>query len=163
MLISHAEGLVAAPARLALLGSEFLVATRRWPRISIGLHLRMADQADRLAAQLVVCQLPRVDQRLLAMMWLLAESWGQVTSIGTSLPLSLTHDVLGELIGARRPTVTLALGELSERGALIRQDRGWLLVERPPVASTPLPRIEQPAVLTTGVSAWAAPPPTTRC
>ena len=34
------------------------------------------------------------------MMWLLAESWGQVTSAGTTLPLTLTHDTLGGLVGA---------------------------------------------------------------
>jgi CRP/FNR family transcriptional regulator, cyclic AMP receptor protein len=158
MLISHVDWHVASPAQLALVGNEFLLASRRWPQIAVGLHLRTADQADRIAAQLAVCQLPRVDQRLLAMMWLLAESWGQVTSVGTSLPLSLTHDVLGELIGARRPTVTLALGELSERGAIVRQRRGWLLVQAPPVASRPLPGIEQPAMLTNGGSAWTPAP-----
>jgi CRP/FNR family cyclic AMP-dependent transcriptional regulator len=158
MLITHATRQVASPVRLALLGSEVLLAARRWPRLVVGLHVRMADQADRITAQLAICQLPRVDQRLLAMMWLLAESWGQVTSVGTSVPLSLTHDVLGELIGARRPTVTLALGELSERGALVRQDRGWLLVEPPPVASGSLPKIEQPVLLGGDGSAWAAAP-----
>ena len=52
-------------------------------------------------------------------MWLLAESWGRVTQAGIRLPLGLTHDVLGALVGARRPTVTLALRELTERGAIL--------------------------------------------
>jgi hypothetical protein len=69
-------------------------------------------------------------------MWLLAESWGQVTASGTVLPIELTHSALGGLIGARRPTVTLALSELSERGALVRQAGGWLLLE-PPAQTRP--------------------------
>ena len=114
----------------------------------------MAEQSDRLATQLAICQLPRVDQRLLAMMWLLAESWGQVTSAGTTLPLTLTHDTLGGLVGARRPTVTLALGELTDRGAIVRQDRGWLLLEPPPESSGTTKKLEEPRLLNGIGSTW---------
>ncbi len=79
----------------------------------------------------MICQLPRVDDRLLAVMWLLAESWGQVTPAGTLLPIGLTHAALGGLVGARRPTVTLALGSLTADGALRREERGWLLLRSP--------------------------------
>ena len=108
---------------MAILGSEVLIAAHRWPRIVAGLNARIGEQSERLTTQLAICQLPRVDQRVLAMMWLLAESWGRVTAAGTTLPLALTHDALGALVGARRPTVTLALGELTDRGAIVRQDR----------------------------------------
>ena len=121
----------AASTKLAVLGTEVLRAVGRWPRLMAGLYVRVAEQSDRVAAQLTICQIPRVDERLLAMMWLLADSWGHVGSAGTRLPLNLTHDVLGGLVGARRPTVTLALGELTERGAIVRQDQGWLLLEAP--------------------------------
>lgn len=47
------------------------------------------------------------------------------------LPIELTHSALGGLVGARRPTVTLALSELTERGAIVRQRDGWLLLEEP--------------------------------
>src|SRR5438270_3806070 len=78
--------------RLALLGVEFLAASHRWPRLTVGLEARTADGIERLATQLAICQLPRVQDRLLAMMWLLAESWGHVTPTGTTLSLSLTHE-----------------------------------------------------------------------
>jgi CRP/FNR family transcriptional regulator, cyclic AMP receptor protein len=131
MVLSHADCRVVAPVHIALLGRQMSSAIQRWPGLLTGLQVRTSEQQDRLAAQIVICQLPRVDDRLLAMMWLLAESWGQVTPSGTTLPLHLTHDVLGGLVGARRSTVTLALGDLAARGALIRQDRGWLLPELP--------------------------------
>jgi CRP-like cAMP-binding protein len=136
-----------APVMLALLGTEVLLAARRWPRLVAGLHVRIAEQTDRVAAQLTICQFPRVDQRLLAMMWLLAETWGHVTTAGTRLPLSLTHDALGALVGARRPTVTLALGELTERGAIVRQESGWLLLEAPVDVPQPAPALPEHAVL----------------
>ena len=135
--------------RLALLGREVLLANRRWPALTRGLHLRYARQADNLATHLVLCQLPRVDQRLLALMWLLAESWGRVTQTGTTVPLKLTHDVLGALIGARRSTVTLALRALTERGAVVRQDEGWLLLESPTGASSPPEALRAPSLTST--------------
>jgi hypothetical protein len=64
-----------------------------------------------------------------------------VTSAGTVLPVTLTHETLGALVGARRPTVTLALGELAGRGAVVRQGRSWLLTERP---STPSGTVREP-------------------
>jgi CRP/FNR family transcriptional regulator, cyclic AMP receptor protein len=124
---------VVVPAQLALLGRDLLVGAHRWPRLSAGLHVRAAEQIERIAVQLAICQLPRVEDRLLALLWLLAESWGRVTPSGTTLPINLTHETLGALIGARRPTVTLALGELTTRGAVLRQGRTWLLLERPPI------------------------------
>lgn len=140
MLVVESHCRTAVPTRIALLERETLVATRRWPEIAAGLHAHLAEQMERLATQLMICQLPRVDDRLIAMMWLLAESWGQVTPAGTLLPIALTHAALGGLIGARRPTVTLALGNLTASGALQRQQRGWLLLESPSGNGQPLSR-----------------------
>jgi CRP/FNR family cyclic AMP-dependent transcriptional regulator len=154
LLIAESTFRVAAPTEIAMIGDEWLVATRRWPLLIPGLQTLLAAQSERLSAQFVICQLPRVDQRLLSILWLLAESWGHVTSVGTTLPLSLTHDVLGEMIGARRSTVTLALGELGERGAIVRQDAGWLLLEPPAAVAAKLPELEHPALLTDVGSSW---------
>ncbi len=145
--------------RMALLEREILLAARRWPLIVAGLHAHGAQQTKRLLAQMMICQMPRVDERVMAIMWLLADVWGQATPVGTLLRLKLTHQLIGELVGARRPTVTLAVGELVDRGALLRQDGGWLLLERPDAR----PRVEQPSrdvfdeprVLDAVASKWA--------
>jgi CRP-like cAMP-binding protein len=118
--------------QLALLGSDFLLAVRRTPRVLLGLQAGIADQIDRQSAQLVICQLSRVEDRVLAMLWLLAESFGRVTPGGTIVPLVLTHQLLGSLVGARRPTVTLAVGALVQVGALVHKDGGWLLLKAIP-------------------------------
>jgi CRP/FNR family cyclic AMP-dependent transcriptional regulator len=131
MLVVESHCRATVPTRLALLERELLLAVRRWPQIAAGLHAHTGEQSERLVTQLMICQLPRVDERLLALMWLLAESWGQVTTEGTLLPIPLTHANLGGLIGARRPTVTLALGSLTSSGVIRRQARGWLLLGRP--------------------------------
>jgi CRP/FNR family transcriptional regulator, cyclic AMP receptor protein len=142
-----------APVRVALLGDEFLAVARRAPHVIPSLYECLADQMQRLNSQLVICQLPRVDERVLAILWLLAESWGHVTPGGVRLPLALTHETLGALIGARRPTVTLALRKLSENGSVVRQDSSWLLLEPLGVPSELAPEL-------TGVtlSRWAQGP-----
>jgi CRP/FNR family cyclic AMP-dependent transcriptional regulator len=148
---------VVAQSRVALLGRDAVVGVHRWPMLLAGLHARAAEQIERVAVQLAICQLPRVEDRLLALLWLLAETWGRVTPAGTSLPVNLTHETLGALIGARRPTVTLALGELIERGAVLRQGRAWLLIERPPQpAGAPRPP-HAPELVPERPSPWGRP------
>jgi CRP/FNR family transcriptional regulator, cyclic AMP receptor protein len=137
--------------RLALLDDRILAAGQRFPRLFAGLHVRMGEQHHRLATQLVICQLPRVEERILGMLWLLAQTWGHVTPHGTTVPVALTHDALGECIGARRPTVSLALKELAERGAVLRRTDGWLLTEAMPHApERPPARLRDGAVEVVG-------------
>jgi CRP-like cAMP-binding protein len=115
-------------AAVAVLGVEFARAAARWPPVLAAFHRRLSLQDQRLAAQGAIGQLPRVEQRLLALFWLLAEDWGKVSGDSVAIPLRLTHQELGRYVGARRPTVSLALKELEESGRLRRRDDGnWLL------------------------------------
>ena len=148
-----------APVRLGLFGNDLLAAAYRWPRVVEGLYVSIGEQLQRLTAQLVICQLPRVEDRLLAMLWLLSDSWGQVTGAGIRLPLVLTHDTLGAMIGARRPTVTLALRRLTEEGAIVHQDSGWLLVQPPPPPAGAKPRILPAEIRGVSPDKWAVPQP----
>jgi hypothetical protein len=62
---------------LALLDTAILLtAARRWPQILVGLLARTAEQTDRVAVQLAIGHLPSIEERLLAIMRLLAERWG---------------------------------------------------------------------------------------
>ncbi len=113
---------------LALLDDRFLAASRRWPRITARLMDVATGQLKRTSVHQAISQLPRVEDRLLALFWHLADRWAQVGSDGIVVRLPLTHEALGRLIGARRPTVSLGLRMLAEQGVLIRRDDGgWLL------------------------------------
>jgi len=59
--------------------------------------------------------------------WHLAERWGRVGPGGVLVPLRLTHRTLADLVGARRPSVTAALGDLSRRDLITRAGDGWVL------------------------------------
>jgi hypothetical protein len=156
--LGNLEFRTATPVQLGLFGGELLMAIHRWPRIVQGLYASIGDQMHRLSAQLVICQLPRVEDRVLAMLWLLAESWGHVSTSGVRLPLALTHETVGGLVGARRPTVTLALRKLTDDGALVAQDSGWLLLEPPPVPSEPIAAIAPTQLAESLLGVWAPAP-----
>ena len=119
------------PSAVVVLDERFTRAGQCWPAINVALQRRLLDQADRIALHAAISQLPRVDRRILALFWQLAERWGRVTPFGVELPLALTHESIGRLVGAQRPTVTLALRELADEGAITRPDPGhWLLNAR---------------------------------
>jgi CRP/FNR family cyclic AMP-dependent transcriptional regulator len=119
-------------ARLAILDRRFAGRLVRFPEVNAMLFDRLTDRAQRMAVSQAISQLNGVDRRLLALFWHLAERWGRMTARGVALPMALSHRVLAQLVGARRPTVSTALGELAERGELIRRDDGtWLLLGEP--------------------------------
>ena len=122
---------------VAVLDRRFAVEAVRYPELTAGLFDRLSERSVRLATTQAISQLTRVDRRLKALFWHLAERWGRVTGDGVVVPLALTHRILGQLVGARRPTVSTALSELAERGELVRrQDGSWLLRGDPPDASS---------------------------
>jgi hypothetical protein len=48
------------------------------------------------------------------------------------VPLRLTHTVLGDLVAARRPTVSGAISRLARAGLVVKTEDGWLLTGDPP-------------------------------
>jgi len=115
-------------ARIAILDDRLLQILRSWPAVGRLLLDRAARREARLSTHRAIAQLPRVELRLLAFFAHLSERWGRVASAGIVMPLYLTHETLGRLIGARRPTVSLALKDLAIDGLLERRDDGsWVL------------------------------------
>ncbi len=77
---------------------------------------------------LAMLHLPRVEDRLIALFADLAERFGRMPTDGMLIDLPLTHDVIGQLVGSRRSTVTLALQRLADEQVLDRRDDGrWTL------------------------------------
>lgn len=112
----------------ALLDDRVLAASRRWPQVGGRLLAQAMGQIGDAGAHQAISQLARVDDRILALFWHLADRWGRVVSDGVRIDLPLTHETIGHLIGARRPTVTLGLRALRAAGLLQRQvDGAWLL------------------------------------
>jgi hypothetical protein len=124
---------VVEPVRLAALDRRFALTVAPWPEIAATLMDRIVQRTRWLAFQLAVSHVVRVDTRLLLMMWHFADRWGRMTKDGARVSLPVTHSVLASVVGARRPSVTTALGRLQARGLIARlPDGAWLLHGSPP-------------------------------
>jgi CRP/FNR family transcriptional regulator, cyclic AMP receptor protein len=124
--------------RVAVIDHAFAVRAAQWPEVFAALIDRAARRAERLVVMQAIAHLTRVDDRLLALLWCLAERWGHVVPGGVLVSLRLSHRTLAGMIGARRPSVTTALGQLMARGELERRSDGeWLLRGSAPEARSP--------------------------
>jgi CRP-like cAMP-binding protein len=112
---------------LLTLNDRFRLAAARWPSVADVLHDRLGQQTHRASMHLAMLHLPRIEDRLLALFVDLGERFGRMTGDGIVVPIPLTHDVIGRLVGSRRPTVSLALQSLASEGTLFRRDGQWVL------------------------------------
>jgi CRP/FNR family transcriptional regulator, cyclic AMP receptor protein len=108
--------------------SDALLAAQHSPEFALALTRRLFDGQAEQHTLAVIRALPRVEQRIVAYLTHMASRWGRVTTAGLVLDLPVTHELLGRLVAARRPTVSLALANLRDEGSLIRlDDDRWLL------------------------------------
>ncbi|HEY1236704.1 MAG TPA: Crp/Fnr family transcriptional regulator [Solirubrobacterales bacterium] len=122
-------------ATFAVLDQRWNVLAARWPDLGAEILRRIVRRSRWLAVLLAIANTRGVDGRVLLLFWHLAGSWGRVTSAGTLVPFGLTHEVIADLVGARRPSVTTALAGLEREGKLERIEDGWLLRGDPPVSA----------------------------
>ncbi len=130
----HAEvgWIVLEPTHLAVLDHQLVLSMNPWPQLGLELFARGTRRAHSLAVALAISHHPRVEDRLTLTLWHLSERWGRVRPDGIVVPLPLPHQRLADLIGAHRPSVTTALGELTRAGTLSRVDGVWVLHGSPP-------------------------------
>ena len=115
------------PSRLALLDSEFAARVRSWPQILNALFRRAERRSDDLDVIRAISSQPRLEVRLVLLLWHLAARWGRVEPSGLRLRLPLTHRLLGQLVAAERPSVSHALRRLSEAGIVTGTAGDWHL------------------------------------
>jgi CRP-like cAMP-binding protein len=124
-------------AQLAILDAEFTRRATNWPSVLEFVVRSMTSRAHSLAVSMAISHLRHVDTRLLVLLWYLADRWGRVRPEGVVVPVRLTHETLGRLIGARRPSVTTALRALTQEGRVSRSpERFWVLHGDPPTSLT---------------------------
>lgn len=123
---------VLEPLRLAVLDRAWSFRMGAFPEVSIALTARAIVRSRRLANTIAIMHHPRLDERLRLLLWELADRFGKVSPDGVRVPVPATHDLLSELAGARRPSVSLALGRLANAGLVERARGGWVLHGEPP-------------------------------
>ena len=115
------------PMRFTLLDGAFLKRVRFWPQVGQALLRRSGRRAANLDVQRAIAAQPRLEVRLALLLWHLAGRWGKVEPGGIRLSLPLTHQLLGQLIGAERPSVSHALARLAEDGIVVGHGDEWHL------------------------------------
>jgi hypothetical protein len=116
------------PVRFALLDATFAQQAARWPSVLGQVSDRLMGRATSASLRLLIHQVVRVDDRILLSLWGLAERFGRVTPEGVLVPVPINHTMMARFVGAQRPTVSQAVGELVKRGDVARlEDGGWLL------------------------------------
>jgi CRP-like cAMP-binding protein len=124
---------VIEPTWIAALDHSFGVQVRQFPELLEALTDRALRRSRRIAVNAAIANTVGVEDRLLLLLWHLTELWGQKAQGGAVLPYRLSHQTLADLVGARRPTVTLALRGLGDRDLVERGSGGeWILSGNPP-------------------------------
>ncbi len=113
---------------LAVLDDDSIVGICAYPPM---LHLiaeRAMTRSRNLAVHWAIANTVGLEKRILMLFRHLAERRGRVTPDGVALPLRLTHQMVADLVGARRPSATTAIVALADQGLLSRTpDGGWLI------------------------------------
>ena len=116
------------PARVALLDRDFVARAAEWPDLLVEVASRLIHRSRCQASLLAMSHLPRLEPRLLALLWHLADRFGQVEESGVAMPVRLTHETLGCMVGGRRPSVSRSMNRLAAGGLLTpRRAGGWWL------------------------------------
>lgn len=124
---------VLAPTRLAALDQDFAGRVLAWPELAAGLLDRAAERSELQAIQAALHQAKRAEDRILLALWHFAGRWGETGPEGRTVRLpNVTGELLAQFIGARRQTVSTALGRLADSGELIRNVDGSITLPRQP-------------------------------
>jgi hypothetical protein len=119
------RGLVST--RFAVLDGDFAARVLGWPQLTEVLLQRAERRTHSLNVQRAIASHPRLEIRLALLLAHLATRWGCVEPGGVRLTLPLTHQLLGRLIGAERPSVSHALGRLGRSGLVTGNGDEWHL------------------------------------
>ncbi len=129
---------VITDTQLAVLGDSFARQVSPYPSVATQLASRAMLRSRYLAISMAIVHQPRIETRLHMLFWHFADRWGRVKRDGVTLDIPLTHELLGELVGARRPTVSTAMAALTRDGKVERAPQGWRLLGGPPRELTDL-------------------------
>jgi len=119
---------VLTPLRLAVLDLAWMARMAPYPEVMAEIASRIMLRSRRLASLLTITQQHRLDDRIQLLFWQLADRYGRVGPEGVRLDLRLTHELIGHLVGAHRPSVSVALARLQDAGVLRLEAGRWVLL-----------------------------------
>ncbi len=97
-----------------------LVTIKPWDQVTHDRDFaeKLRSRLQQLEAWAAIQARPRLDQRVLGILSLLAEQFGVATENGELVDVRITHLQLASAVGATRTTITRTLGDLRRQGIL---------------------------------------------
>ena len=114
LVSQHESCQVLIPVRLALLDEAFAARCALCPQVGMALLRRSARRSAEAETLRAIASHPRLEVRLVLLLWHLGSRWGRVSPSGIRLTLPLTHRLLGQLVAAERPSVSHAMHRLAQ-------------------------------------------------
>jgi CRP/FNR family cyclic AMP-dependent transcriptional regulator len=109
---------------IATMGMQHLEClTAAHPRVATNLIDMLVERIERREHHLNAMALHSPDQRLARQLLALADSSDHQSGNRVTLDRRITHQMLADMLGLRRETVTLHVAQLGRRGALQRRGR----------------------------------------
>lgn len=127
LLFAQSGWVVHEATVIALLDRQFFTRAAPWPAVGAALIDRAAGRSRALLARLAIAGIPLVSRRVHLVLWHLADRWGRIAPGGVILPMRLSRTLLGELVCARRESVSRALTTLAARDLVRQHPDGYLL------------------------------------
>lgn len=113
-----------APSRvLRLSRKQFTTAIRSCPSLMLAIVKQIEGRFKNIEARVEDLVFRDVRSRLAHVILQLFDEFGHSDGGRSLIRIRLTHAEIGTLIGASRPTVSIALGELEDEGVVTRLDR----------------------------------------
>lgn len=132
-----AEALVAlVDARVTLVSEAAFDKLLAQPKVAIlladAMRSKLRQKRDSIANFASVRPVDRVERKLLQ----LAGEHGRVVPDGIRLDFPITHELLGEMVGSARETVSRAIERLERAGFVVREGRSYRLQVEPETLAT---------------------------
>lgn len=115
---------------LAIRRPDFLRALQFHPAIAVKLMVTLAGRLRKADRQIVNLALLGITDRICNVLLSLAEEEGAETEEGLVIPDRPTHQVLANMAGTARETVTRVLGRLQDEGYVRTEGRALVIVRR---------------------------------
>lgn len=109
---------------------QFETLIEEKPKIALSIISNLGQKLYSTMQQLGDTANHSVEEKLLAMLFRLAQEHGKETAAGQLIQLNLTQQDMASMIGASRVMVAQVLKQLKEQGILSREGKYYLLTDR---------------------------------
>ena len=115
---------------LAIRRSDFLQALEQYPSIAVHLMVSLALRLRRADRQIASLALLGITDRICGVLLALAEEQGVETEEGLVIRKRPTHQILANMAGTARETVTRVLSRLDQEGYILSRGRELVILRR---------------------------------